>query len=102
VTFIHITIVWRGSEKGLDQLRPILDLAEDWVTYGGSNWIIYTSENISTWNGRMQAVINTAVDSVVLCEIPNKDAFAGWVPIGVVEWIHKPRFSGSLLPPPRA
>jgi hypothetical protein len=98
MSFMHISIVWRGPEKKLDQLRPIFDLAEDWVMYGNSNWIIYTSENLLTWHGRIKAVVNESQDSFVICEVPNKESFIGWCPQYVVDWIEKPRTSYLLSP----
>jgi hypothetical protein len=94
--FMHLSIVWRDTAKTLDQLRPIFNLADDWVTYGGNNWIIYTSEDILTWHERMRAVINISVDSFVICEVIGKDSFYGWCPRYVVEWLHKPRPSYIL------
>lgn len=100
MSFMHISIVWRGQEKKLEQLRPIFDLAEDWVTYGGHNWIIYTSEDAFTWSGRIKAVINESLDSFVICEVLNKDSFYGWCPTYVSEWLNQPRAQLNLLSPP--
>lgn len=97
MSFMHISIVWRGSEKTVEQLRPIFDLAEDWIMYGNSNWIIYTSEDRLTWCGRIRAVIDEPTDSFVICEVPSGDSFVGWCPKAVADWIHKPRTS-YLLP----
>lgn len=98
MSFMNISIVWRGPGKTTEQLRPILDLAEDWIAYGNSNWLIYTSEDPFTWNGRIKAVINESLDSFVICQVPSKDSFYGWCPTAVIEWFKKPRPS-YLLPP---
>lgn len=96
--FLHISIVWRAEEKSVDQLRPIFDLAEEWVCYGGSNWILYTSGDISTWQGRVRAIISDS-DSFFVCEIAHVRNSGGWLPKWVWDWIKKDRqYDQFVLP----
>lgn len=78
--FFHVSIVWGETSKGLEQLRGIFNDADDWITYGGSNWILYTSDEIYTWQARLVAVIDQAKDSFFICEILNIDFAGGWMP----------------------
>ena len=105
--FLHVSVVWGVSPKLTDQLKPILDLADDWVTYGASNWILYTTEDIFVWQGRFCAVMDTTIDHCFICEIANiQTTTAGWLPKWIWEWLRKNReaplslFSpGMILPP---
>ena len=101
--FLHISIVWGGTAKFNDQLKPILDLADDWYCYGGFNWILYTAEDIFIWQGRFIAVIDTARDKLFICEISNAHVTAGWLSEAVRQWLRKARLDespyGFLLPP---
>jgi len=74
-----------------DQLQPIFDLSLDWITYGNSNWIIYTNEEMYVWQGRFIAVIDTIEDACFLCEIANIESSGGWLPKWVWDWIRKDR-----------
>jgi hypothetical protein len=56
--FFHVSFVWVNEIKQPMQLRPIFDLAEDWAVYGVTSYIIYTREDVYTWQGRMMAVIS--------------------------------------------
>lgn len=97
--FLHISIVWRSPEKSVDQVRPIFDLANEWVTYGGGNWILYTSESIYVWQGRIRAIL-TDKDSFFICKIDGIEQSGGWIPKWVWNWIHKDRASYYLPTPP--
>lgn len=88
--FLHVSIVWGGTPKTLDQLRPIFDLADEWLCYGGSNWIVYTSETTFTWQGRMRAVTGDS-DVFFISQIQNVTECGGWLPQWMWAWIKKPR-----------
>ncbi|MFZ1087028.1 MAG: hypothetical protein WAN35_18855 [Terracidiphilus sp.] len=99
--FFHISIVWGGPVKLPDQLKPIFDLASDWITYGGGNYIIYTSEDVFTWQGRISAIIGPE-DTFLLCEISNIENSGGWLAKWIWDWIRKPReniLNYGMLPP---
>ncbi len=104
--YFHLSIIWNGPAKSVELLTPIFDLADDWITYGGSNWIVYTSEDLVKWSGRIRAVISDA-DSFFICEIADITETDGWLQMWVWEWIHKsrdiigriPNESSGLLPP---
>jgi hypothetical protein len=93
--YFHISIIWTTPAKPLDQLRPIFDLALEWIFYGGNNWIIYTGESTYTWQGRMRAVTNDS-DFFFICEIANIENSGGWLPKWVWDWIKKERFVPAL------
>jgi len=94
--FFHVSIIWVNQIKPPDQLRPIFDLAGDWVFYGNGNWIIYTSEDAYTWQGRIGAIIGPD-DSFFLCEIADIRSSGGWLPKWVWDWIRRDR--SSFIPP---
>jgi hypothetical protein len=106
--FFHISIVWISSEKDAQRLSPIFNLAQDWLFYGNSNWIIYTSESINTWQDRIRAVVADE-DYFFMCEITNVMETAGWMKKWVWDWLRKDRATilpplpnfGGILPPPR-
>jgi hypothetical protein len=101
--FLHVSIVWGSTAKSPNQLKPIFDLADDWITYGGNNWIIYTAEASVTWQGRVMAVLNISEDFCFISEIANVHETTGFLPGWVWEWLRKPRIDNSglqaLLPP---
>ncbi len=99
--FLLVSIIWRSPVKPVDQLRPIFDLADEWITYGGGNWILYTAEDTFTWSGRVRAFL-TDTDSFFIFEISNIQYAGGWMPPWVWEWVHKDRSSNLIslpLPP---
>jgi hypothetical protein len=84
-------------------LRPIFDLAEDWAVYGVASYIIYSREDVYTWQGRMMAVISQS-DQFFICEIADIKASGGFLPKNIWEWINKDRadYAGTIfgiLPP---
>lgn len=104
--FFHISIVWSGAEKPVDQLRPILDLADDWIAYGMVNFIIYTEESAYVWQGRMRAITGNG-DSFFVCEIANIGQSGGWLAASLWDWIKRDRstpyyrrgLAPQILPP---
>lgn len=101
--FLHVSIVWRSTPKLPDQLKPIFNLADDWVTYGNGNWIIYTGEDASVWQGRVIAMLDVSQDGCFISEISDVHDTSGWLPAWVWQWLRKPRIDdspyGSLLLP---
>jgi hypothetical protein len=95
-TYFHVSIIWRNQQKPVEQVRPIFDLADDWVTYGNGNWIIYTSEDALTWQGRVLAIIS-AEDSFFLCEIADIKSSGGWLPQWIWDWVKRDR--NHFVPP---
>jgi hypothetical protein len=101
--FLLVSIVWGGTPKTTTQLQPILDLAEDWAAYGGSNYFLYTSEDSYVWQGRFMAVITFTQDRFFISEITNVHDTAGYFPEWVWKWLRDPRINDlpyALLPPP--
>jgi hypothetical protein len=103
--FLHVSIVWLDTAKQPSQLRPILDLAEDWITYGASNFILYTQEDVLTWQGRFMAVINISTDRFFISVITDVHGTGGFLDEYIWNWLRQQRFDGSLygtlLSPPR-
>lgn len=100
--FLHISVVWGVNAKTTDQLKSILDIAPDWLTYGNSNWILYTTEDLVTWQGRFLAIIDTGNDLCFICEIPDIHTTGGWLPKWIWDWMRQPRDNAPLysLSPP--
>jgi hypothetical protein len=100
--FLHVSIVWGGAAKSIEQLRPIFDLADDWLSYGSSNWIIYTGEDQFIWQGRIMAIVDTSVDRFFICEISDVHDTSGFLSEWTWKWLRKPRIDdseyGKLLP----
>lgn len=90
--FLQATFVWNGPQKTIEQLKPIFDLAQDWVSLGPI-WIIYTGEDVSTWAARARAVIGPS-DYVIVCELTNITGANGWMPPWIWDWINKSRIDG--------
>jgi hypothetical protein len=88
--FFHVSFVWVNEIKQPMQLRPIFDLAEDWAVYGVTSYIIYTREDVYTWQGRMMAVISQG-DLFFICEIADIKSSGGFLPKSVRDWINKDR-----------
>ena len=97
--FYHISIIWLGTEKSVETVRPIVDLAMDWYAYGNSFYAIYTSEDIYVWQGRFKALIG-AGDSFIITEINDVHQTGGWMPPTFWEWLRKerPQTISSLIP----
>jgi hypothetical protein len=97
--FFHVSFVWGGPAKSTETLRPIFDIAEDWLYFGNGNWIIYTDEDIYTWQGRMIAVLGPT-DYCFISEITNVYGTAGWLAQSSWDWLRKDRNPISYLMPP--
>jgi hypothetical protein len=87
--YLHIGFIWRGPAK-LKELTPIFDLAEDWIMYGGNNWIVYTSRSFLEWNGWIRAVLGPE-DSVLILELTDPLIAVGLMPQWVWDWLNKER-----------
>lgn len=99
-TFFHISIIWREQEKSVEVLSPIFNLAEDWLFLGSGNWIIYTTEDLLTWQGRMRAILG-AMDTCFISEITDVHATGGWLQQSGWNWLRKNRMPIAQLMPPR-
>lgn len=85
----HIGFTWTGPAK-LQELRPIFDLAEDWLAYGGNNWLIYTNEGIEKWYGWLGAVLGPE-DGVLIIEVKEPLFGVGRMPQFVWNWVNRDR-----------
>lgn len=79
MNFLHISIVWKKQVKSMEVLRPILDLASDWVGYGNTIYLLYTHEDIFVWQSRFRAVI-AEEDSFLITLIADINYVGGWMP----------------------
>jgi hypothetical protein len=95
--YFHVGFIWRGPAKQ-KELTPIFNLAEDWITYGGNNWIIYTKQSIFEWNGWLGAVLGPE-DSILIIELPHHLIGVGLMPEWVWEWINKDRSEPEYILP---
>ena len=87
--YLHIGFIWRGPVKQ-DEIRPIFDLAEDWIMYGGNNWIIYTDQAPLQWCGWLRAVLGPD-DSVLIVELNGTLLAGGVMPQWVWDWVNRDR-----------
>jgi hypothetical protein len=96
--YFHISIVWADQIKLPDQLRSIFDLAQDWAVYGVGSYLIYTREELYTWQGRMMAVISQG-DFFFICEISDIKSCGGFLPRYIWDWINKDRtdYGGTIF-----
>lgn len=102
---LHVSIVWGGQAKPPDQLRPVLDFADDWMAWGTGFYVIKTSESIYTWQGRFKAVIGDG-DHFFISEIADVTQTGGWMTMAFWERLRKPDtptlqdIYSTILPPP--
>lgn len=96
-TFFHVGFIWRGPAKQVE-ITAIFDLAEDWISYGGNNWIIYTKRDYLTWCGWLRAVLGPD-DSVLILELNNPLIGVGFMPQWVWDWINRDRTDPGWIPP---
>jgi hypothetical protein len=86
--FLLVTFAW-SAPKQTDQLRPVFDVAIDWIRYMPSCWIIYTTTRTSWWYERIRHYM-VQDDRVFICELNLKES-AGWLDTWVWDWINKAR-----------
>lgn len=97
--FFHFSLIWGGTSKTPDQLRGILDLAEDWIFVGDSFYVIYTSESLYTWQSRFIAIIGEN-DSFFISELSNVQySTAGFMSGVFWEWLRRNRSLPNVLSP---
>jgi hypothetical protein len=82
----HVTIVWRGAAKSADQLRGILDLADDWISLGLGFYVICTQESIYDWQMRFIAAISQE-DSCFISNFSDTEETGGWMPERFWQWL---------------
>jgi hypothetical protein len=96
--YFHISFVWKNTFK-TTVLDPIFDLADEWIRYGGYNWIIYTREDQLIWTKRLWAVLG-ADDQLMILELTKPPLASGMMPQWVWDWMNKSRPAGFVIPPP--
>lgn len=96
--FLHVSIIWGGNGKPADQLSAILNLAEDWYSYGNGFYVLYTSEDLFTWQSRFVAIIDQSSDSFFISEIPDvhRDT-SGWMKKPFWDWLRANKQPQTLV-----
>jgi len=101
----HVSIVWAGTGKPAEQLKGILDLADDWLAMGNSLFIVFSSDSLYDWQQRFYAVIGTN-DYVFISQIKDvQQDTAGFMTGNYWRWLRKDRrpltIASSTLPVPQ-
>ena len=86
--FLHIGFNWSGEPK-ITELKPIFDLAIDWIHYAPNCWIVWTSSDPAKWYERLKPHLGTN-DHMFICAVDMKTR-NGWLPKSTWAWIDKTR-----------
>lgn len=88
-TFLHIAFNFEGRPAKEHELKPVFDLALDWVRYAPNCWIVYTTSTPQAWYERLKPKLHTH-DSVFICELNLQNNF-GSLHKFVWDWLNKKR-----------
>lgn len=90
--FLIVVFTWRGPAK-VDELKPVFDLAIDWVRIGANTWILWTNTNAAGWFPPLQPHLG-AGDSLFISELnlsTVNENYTGWQDKWIWDWFDKHR-----------
>lgn len=97
---LHIAFNPRQSPPSIESLKPVYDMALDWLVYAPNCCIVFTSSEPDVWFHRLEPVLNDG-DSILIHEIyvAGKSIFTGRLPDFAWAWMQK-YASGNRKPLP--
>lgn len=88
--FLIISFSFDGGKRKDTELEPFFTKhADDWLRYGGVNWIVWTEHSPSRWNDLVKPHL-TGNDQVLIYGIKNSDR-SGLLYKWVWEWLDRKR-----------
>jgi hypothetical protein len=92
--FLHLAVRFESGSRAPDReaIESVLDRAKDWYRYAPNCWVIYTSQDATTWTERLGKGISgmKTRTSFFICELNLEDR-DGWVDKEFWNWLDKTR-----------
>jgi hypothetical protein len=86
--YIHICLEPKQGIK-METIVEKMNLAVDWFRYTDTNWVVYTTSDISKWQRRLKEFADPD-GSLFICEL-NINNRNGWMSKDFWKWLRKER-----------
>lgn len=86
--FFHIYII-PATGVTHDQIQAKINLSNDWMKYDDRNWIVYSTNDISSWQIRLSDLVKPNGRLLILEMKPGMKQ--GWMLPQVWTWLNKNR-----------
>jgi hypothetical protein len=87
--FLHVSFALPLlTDQQRSAVEKLLDTAGDWLRYGSTCWIIYSSHEPITWANRIETIPGVSQGGFLVVEI---GAYAGILDPKVWDWMNRPR-----------
>jgi hypothetical protein len=87
--YLHVGFNWADGKPRIDDLRPIMDKATNWVRYAPNCWILWSGRSPQDWYRRFKPILRDG-DHVLVVELNMKER-QGWLPKSAWDWIKEER-----------